>query len=213
MFQITRRLALPCVLTALVLAGCGPSVDPVKRGEYLAAIAACGDCHTPGAMLGTPEMDKKFGGGSVGFQMPDGTFFPPNLTPDKETGLGNWTEEQIVTAFRTGARPDGRILSEVMPYKHWYSQFTDDDALAIAKYLKSLPPNSNKVPGPFGPSETPTGPYMATVMPGAPTPAAPGAQPLSAPVAEPTPSAPGTPTAPPTEGTPTTPAQSSTPPQ
>lgn len=208
MFQVRGFAVQLSIVGTILLAGCGPStpaVDPVKRGAYLAATSACGDCHTPGAILGNPEMDKKFGGGTVGFQMPTGTYFPPNLTPDADTGLGNWTEEQIVTAIRTGARPDGRLLAEVMPYKHWYSQFTDEDVMAIAKYLKSLAPLSHKVPGPFGPSETPTGPYMPIVMPQAP--AAPGGtQPLSAPTDTPPPAAP-------TEGTPTTPAQPTTPPQ
>jgi mono/diheme cytochrome c family protein len=169
MFSSSTRFAATIAGAAALLTACGPSApteaETLKRGEYLIAVAACGDCHTPGAMLGQIELDKKFAGGSVGFQMPDGTFFPPNLTPDDDTGLGKWTEEQIATAVRTGARPDGRILSEVMPYKHWYSQLTDADALAVAKYLKSLAPVSHKVPGPFGQGETPTGPYMATVMP------------------------------------------------
>lgn len=177
--QLVRDLGVAACIVTLV--GCGPSVDPVKRGEYLIAIASCGDCHTPGAALGNAELDKKFGGGNVGFQMPTGTYFPPNLTPDKDTGLGNWTEEQIVTAIRTGVRPDGRQLAEVMPYKLWYSQLTDDDAMAIAKYLKSLAPISNKVPGPFGQSETPTGPYFSLVMPQASQPAAPADTPPTAP--------------------------------
>jgi mono/diheme cytochrome c family protein len=182
---------------AVLLAACGQSAptaaDQIKRGEYLVAVGACGDCHTPGAMLGQIEMDKKFAGGSVGFQMPDGTFFPPNLTPDDKTGLGKWSEEQIATAVRTGARPDGRILSEVMPYKHWYSQLTEDDALAVAKYLKSLSPVSNKVPGPFGQGEAPTGPYMATVMPGNRSQPAAGGQPQAPGAPQPAPSQPTTP--------------------
>jgi mono/diheme cytochrome c family protein len=193
----STSLAATIAGAAALLAACGSSVpteaEILKRGEYLVAIAACGDCHTPGAMLGQIQLDKKFAGGSVGFQMPDGTFFPPNLTPDDDTGLGKWTEEQIAAAVRTGARPDGRILSEVMPYKHWYSQFTDDDARAVAKYLKALAPISNKVPGPFGQGETPTGPYMATVMPGNGSQPAGGGQPQAPDEPQPEPSQPTTP--------------------
>lgn len=164
------------VVGITTLAACGPSApteaDKIKRGEYLVSVGACGDCHTPGALLGKPEMDKVFSGGSVGFQVPElGVHFPPNLTPDKETGLGNWSDEDIAKALRTGVRTDGRQLSPVMPYG-WYAKLTDEDALAMAAFLKSLAPISNKVPGPFGPSETSTGPYETIVFPQA-APAAP----------------------------------------
>ena len=161
-----------------MVAACGPgaqtAADKVKRGEYLVAIAACADCHTPGALLGKPEMDKLYSGGSVGLQIPElGTFFPPNLTPDNDTGLGKWSEEEIVKAVRTGVRPNGSQIAPVMPV-NWYAKLTDEDAHAIAAYLKSLTPISNKVLGPFGPHETPTGPYQPTVFPPQPaTPATP----------------------------------------
>ena len=78
---------------------------------------ACADCHTPGVMLGKPEMDKLLGGGNVGFEMPQvGVFYPPNLTPDNETGLGKWSEADIAKAIRQGVRPDWRQLIPIMPY-------------------------------------------------------------------------------------------------
>jgi mono/diheme cytochrome c family protein len=167
---------------ALVLSGaafvsaCGgsdSSADKVKRGAYLVALGACSDCHTPGALMGQPEMDKALAGSNVGFQIPGlGTYYAPNLTPDQETGLGSWSDADIVKAMRTGERPDGRKLIPVMPYG-WYAQMTDDDALAIAAYLKSLAPIANKSPGPFGPSETPTAPYQVVIVPGAAPPAPP----------------------------------------
>jgi mono/diheme cytochrome c family protein len=173
-------------MLSAVLAACGPSGgDKVKRGEYLIAVAACGDCHTPGALLGKPEMDKVHSGGNVGFEMPGlGIFFPPNLTPDDETGLGKWSEAEIATTIRTGVRPDGRQLAQVMPYG-WYGKMSEEDGLAIAAYLKSLAPLSNKVPGPFGPGETSTGPYEAVIFPkadapGEPAPATPPAEPAPA---------------------------------
>jgi mono/diheme cytochrome c family protein len=161
--------ALGAALAAgVLLAGCGSGGgdgDKVKRGEYLVMAGACADCHTPGVMLGKPEMEKLLSGGNVGFELPTvGFFFPPNLTPDDETGLGKWSEADIAKAIRQGMRPDGRQLIPIMPYG-WYSKLTQEDALAMAAYLKSLKPISNKVPGPFGANETPTGPYQTIVFP------------------------------------------------
>ena len=90
--------------------------------------------------------------------------FGPNLTPDKETGLGNWTAQQIVTAITTGERPDGRMLAPAMPWRG-LSALTKPDALAIAAFLKSLPPVSNKVPGPFGATDLPTV-FVMSAQPG-----------------------------------------------
>ena len=77
-----------------------------------------------------------------------------NLTPDNETGLGNWTKDQIATAIQTGVRPDGRVLAPMMPWRA-YARLTKSDAAAIVEYLRSLPRISHKVPGPFGLSEKP----------------------------------------------------------
>ena len=75
--------------------------ERIQRGEYLAAIMDCGGCHTPGVFLGKPDMARKFAGSEVGFKIPGlGTFFPPNLTPDRETGLGAWSEQDIIKAVR-----------------------------------------------------------------------------------------------------------------
>jgi mono/diheme cytochrome c family protein len=117
----------------------------VARGRYLVGIAGCSDCHTPGGMLGSPDMNRYLGGSDVGFSIPtQGVFVGQNLTPDKETGLGQWTDVEIVTAIRKGKRPDGSELSGVMPWES-FSRLTDEDALAIAAFLRSLPPVSNKV--------------------------------------------------------------------
>src|SRR5271166_3040405 len=81
----------------------------IERGKYLVTIGGCNDCHTPGYFLGKPDFSRTLGGSDVGFTIPGlGAFVAPNLTPDKETGLGNWTSEQIVAAFTTGVRTDGR---------------------------------------------------------------------------------------------------------
>ncbi len=171
---------------ALVAAGCEVSTqtgtagsaaqDPVERGRYLVSFAGCNDCHTPGYFFGMPDMSRMLGGSEVGFEIPSvGVFHGPNLTPDMETGLGRWTEEEIVTAFTTGKRPDGRELAPIMPWRG-FANLAPADAMAIAVYLKSLPPVVNKVPGPFGPNDTPTSFVMRIVPPA-------GAAPEGAPAA------------------------------
>ncbi|MGL4237660.1 c-type cytochrome [Tabrizicola sp.] len=138
----------------------------IARGAYLVSVVGCGDCHTPGYFLGEPDFSRALGGSEVGFEIPGlGTFYGPNLTPDVETGLGGWTEAEIVAAFTTGVRPDGRALAPAMPWMG-YANFTPEDASAIAAFLKSLPPVSNKVPGPFGPEDVPTAFVMRVIPPG-----------------------------------------------
>jgi mono/diheme cytochrome c family protein len=136
------RIAL-ALLTASVVASAAMADDPqITRGKYLVTFGGCNDCHTPGYFLGKPG---------------------PNITPDKETGIGNWTREQIVTAIQTGQRPDGRILAPIMPW-HALAQLTADDAMAIAAFLQSLNPVSHQVPGPFGPGEK-VSTFMFRIMP------------------------------------------------
>src|ERR1700746_3887299 len=82
----------------------------------------------------------------VGLEVPGlGVFVAPNLTPDKVTGLGNWTKDQITTAIQTGVRPDGRILAPIMPWRA-YAGLTKSDVGAIVQYLSSLPAISHAVP-------------------------------------------------------------------
>src|SRR5215470_787331 len=122
----------------------------VARGKYLVQLAGCTDCHTPGHLLGKPDIARFLGGSDVGFEMPGlGIFVGPNLTPDNGTGLGSWTSDEIVTAIQTGVRPDGRILAAIMPWRA-YAGLRQSDAAAIVEYLRSLPPVINKVPGPLG---------------------------------------------------------------
>jgi mono/diheme cytochrome c family protein len=147
------------------LTSSAPAQDAVARGKYLATFGGCHDCHTPGYFFGKPDEKRHLAGSEVGFELPGmGVFHGANLTPDKETGLGNWSADEIVTALQTGVRPDKRILAPIMPWKA-LAQLTKDDANAIAAYLKSIPAVKNKVPGPFGPSETPTSFVMKIVPP------------------------------------------------
>ena len=152
---ITTLIAAAALVAAPLLAA-GAQDSKIARGQYMVTAALCTDCHTPGFFFGKPDMARYLGGSDVGFEVPGlGVFHGRNLTPDKETGLGNWTEDQIVTAIQTGVRPDGRELAPIMPW-HAFANLTKDDAHAIAAFLKSLPPVKNKVPGPFGPSEKQT---------------------------------------------------------
>jgi mono/diheme cytochrome c family protein len=85
----------------------------VERGKYLVMLGSCTDCHTPGYFFGKPDMARYLGGSEVGFEIPGlGAFHGPNLTPDSETGLGNWTIAQIVTAIQTGKRPGARARTD-----------------------------------------------------------------------------------------------------
>jgi mono/diheme cytochrome c family protein len=136
----------------------------ISRGKYLVQFGSCTDCHTPGYRFGKPDSTRFLGGSDVGMRVSGlGTFVPPNLTPDKETGLGTWTKQQIMTAIQTGVTPSGRILAPVMPW-HAYAGLTKSDAGAIVDYLKTLPPVKHQVPGPFGPDEKPPI-YTMTLMP------------------------------------------------
>lgn len=113
----------------------------LERGTYLIeSVAACGNCHTHkfGPMKG-----KEFAGG---FPFKDGfEAYAPNITPDKETGIGKWTDAQIIKAIREGKRPDGSTLGPPMPYV-LYSKLSDRDVNAIVAYLRQVKPVSHKVP-------------------------------------------------------------------
>jgi hypothetical protein len=109
--------------------------------------------------------DDFLGGSDVGSDSPGtGTFVGPNLTPDKETGLGTWSRDQIITAIQTDVRPDRRILAPIMPWSA-FAGLTKSDAGAIADYLKSLTPVSHKAQGPFGPGDEPPVLRMMVVFP------------------------------------------------
>jgi mono/diheme cytochrome c family protein len=139
----------------------------VARGKYLVTLGGCQDCHTPGHFFGNPDMARALSGSEVGFEIPGlGTFYGPNLTPDKETGLGGWTDAQVIAALQTGVRPDGRVLAPIMPWRA-LAVLTRQDAAAVVAYLRSLPSIANKVPGPFGSHETPTSFVSKIVPPGA----------------------------------------------
>ena len=153
------------VVAAFAVAACGsPAAAQDDRGAYLVSIMDCSGCHTPGALIGAPDMDRALSGGDVGFEIPAlGIFYPPNLTSDA-SGAGSWTADEIIAAVTKGVRPDGRQLAPVMPY-HAYAALTSDDAQALAQYLKKTAPIANQVPDPVGPGEAPPLPYLTVRMP------------------------------------------------
>ena len=149
-----RGLLLATVLVSLSSFGANADDAQIARGKYLVGIAGCNDCHTPGYFFGKPDMSRYLGGSDVGFEIPGlGVFVGRNITPDKETGIGDWTTDQIVAALQTGVRPDGRTLAPIMPW-HAFATLTEDDVNAVVAFLQSLPPVNNAVPGPFGPGES-----------------------------------------------------------
>jgi mono/diheme cytochrome c family protein len=105
--------------------------DLVKRGEYLARAADCMVCHT--ARGGTPYS------GGFAFNLPFGTLYSTNITPDKQTGIGGYSDAQFLAALHRGVRADGARLYPAMPYTS-YAYMSDADALAIKAYLFSLAP-------------------------------------------------------------------------
>lgn len=150
------RLGLVAVAALIAPAALLPRAhaeSPIERGHYLVVLAGCNDCHTPGFFLGKPDMAKYLGGSDVGFEIPGLGVFPGrNITPDKETGIGNWTDEQITAALTVGRRPDGRQLAPIMPYAS-FSNMSKQDVAAVVAYLRSIPPVKNAVAGPFEPGD------------------------------------------------------------
>lgn len=157
-----------------------PAPDPVERGKYLATIAGCHDCHTPKNMTAAgmpePDMTRMLSGHPAeapyptwkpeDLQMnnalastntmlsawagPWGVSFAANLTPDTETGIGEWTEEAFMQALRTGkhqGQPNGRDILPPMPWQT-IGEMTDEDLKAVWAFLRSIPPVKNQVPLP-----------------------------------------------------------------
>jgi len=103
----------------------------IARGEYLVSAGGCVSCHTL-------EADKPFAGG-VALESPFGTFHAPNITPDPATGIGGWSDEDFVRAFRHGVSPEGSFYYPAFPYA-FYTGISDTDLLAIKAFLDSLEP-------------------------------------------------------------------------
>jgi mono/diheme cytochrome c family protein len=116
-----------------MLAGAAEGQDAVQDGRYLIAAAGCTSCHTEDRD-GAPPL-----AGGRALVTPFGTFYSPNITPDPQTGIGRWSEEEFVTALQRGVGPDGEHYFPPFPYTA-YAGMSREDALAIRAYLFSLPP-------------------------------------------------------------------------
>lgn len=156
-----------------------PDAAQVERGKYLVTFGGCHDCHTPAKMGENgpePDMDRMLSGhpqdvvvtepaplgdgpwmaaGSVTFTAwsgPWGVSFTRNLTPDDETGIGTWTEQEFIATLRNGrSRGIGRETLPPMPWPG-IGQATDEDLAAIFAYLRTIPAVSNRVPDPLPPA-------------------------------------------------------------
>jgi mono/diheme cytochrome c family protein len=144
-----RSLGVPLYLKIFGRFSTSPAEPPkseIERGRYLAEhVSLCGDCHTPRNSIGVPNRSLYLAGagekiGPLGEAV-------PNITPDKETGIGEWKREYIAELLLTGTKPDldnvQGLMAEVI--EHGYKNMTKEDALAIADYLKSVPPIKNKI--------------------------------------------------------------------
>ena len=142
-----------CATLALAMWACATALPAtaedqealVKRGAYLVnGPLACASCHTPRApdFSFLPGMD--FAGG---FKLVDPAFvvYSANITPDKETGIGTWSDDQIITAIREGKDKEGKIIFPPMPVPT-YNNMSNDDAKAVVAYLRTLKPIHNEVP-------------------------------------------------------------------
>lgn len=124
----------------------GKEQASIARGEYLAKMGDCIACHT-NVSGGTAA----FAGG-LPLATPFGTFYSPNITPDKETGIGNWTEKDFIRALKEGRNPQGGNYFPVFPYVY-FSKITDEDASALYAYFMSIPAvklKNKDLPFPFG---------------------------------------------------------------
>jgi len=117
--------------TSAAAAAEAPGTDMVARGKYVFGAANGCTCHT--------EPGKELNAGGRKYDGPFGTVYSTNITPDRQTGIGNWTDEQIITAIRLGRRPNGERLIPVHPYPV-FNGMAEEDLRALVAYLRTVPP-------------------------------------------------------------------------
>jgi mono/diheme cytochrome c family protein len=162
-----RRLTVAVKVLALALAGSAHAESLLERGNYLVnSVMACGLCHTPRGPNGLIA-DKEFSGGPQTFDTPAFTVKGANITADRETGIGNWTDADVKRALTQGVRPNGTALAPIMPFA-FYKILTPRDLDAVVAYVRSVPAVSNQVPAPVYRPPLPT-----VAIPGAGAPMAP----------------------------------------
>ncbi|MEX0962853.1 MAG: hypothetical protein WDZ52_02265 [Pseudohongiellaceae bacterium] len=142
------------------------SPEQLQRGRYMVGLLGCGSCHTDGALVGNVNQNRLLAGSSTGIAYSSpfvddfpGVVYPPNLTPDLETGLGSWTMNRLVQMVRVGTTDHSSRSLPVMPWPAFVN-ITEDDAFAIAAYLKSLPPVSHQVPSNVPRGQKAPSPYV-----------------------------------------------------
>lgn len=142
---VALLLAL-AVLPARIAAARPPNQDDkVARGRYIASIAGCVGCHSPiDKQTFTPVAGKEFTGGEEFDLGPLGKAYSKNLTSDKKTGLGEWTDDEIKTAITTGVSRDGLHLFPIMPYTT-FTNMSDQDLDDLVAFLRTIPPQENSV--------------------------------------------------------------------
>ena len=149
---LTRSLGIPLYLKVFGRFSNAPAQAPkggIERGRYLLEhVSLCSDCHTPRNSIGVPNRSLYLAGASKKIN-PMGEDVP-NITPDKETGIGDWKREEIAELLISGTKPDldnvQGLMSEVIQgTQHGFKDMKREDALAVADYLKSIPPIKNKV--------------------------------------------------------------------
>jgi len=138
----------------------------VERGKYLVELLGCGSCHTDGALEGAPNMEMALAGSGIGIAYTSplgekypGIVYPPNITPDEKTGIGDLSDRQIENAVRAGygRHADRRIT--VMPWQA-YAKITSEDAKAIVAYLRSVKAVSHRVPDEVEPGKKAEKPFI-----------------------------------------------------
>ncbi len=151
------------VVAAAAMSSPAAAQSPVQRGDYLVnGIMACANCHSP---KGPPAAvaGKDFSGGLT-FDEPPFKVTASNITPDKETGIGNWSAADIKRSLIQGVRPNGVHLAPIMP-SSFYGILTASDADAVVAYLQSLRPVKNAVPDPVYRMAVKHGPFPGTEKP------------------------------------------------
>jgi len=178
--MFTAFLGVMLIQHVALAADSGKKQEPVKRGEYLVSYGGCSDCHTPKIMTPKgpePDVKKLLSGHQASEKLPElpqgiigpdkwggltnnnltawfgpwGVSFAANLTPDKKTGLGGWSEEQFVKTMRTGKHLG--VGRELLPPMPWFNLafLTDEDLKAVFAYLRTIKPIENMVPQPIPP--------------------------------------------------------------
>ena len=138
------------VTAAMVVAASGSAFAqaPVERGKYLVnTIMTCQNCHTPKGERGAPIFERDLGVGSIVWDEPPFKVTASNITQDKDTGIGNWSNADIEKALRKGERPNGVRLAAIMP-SDFYEIITPSDMSAIVAYLRTVKPVKTETPAP-----------------------------------------------------------------